>query len=66
MSAPYFLNFFLPNPASPIKPVPNKSMVAGSGTGATTALPLSFPQFMVKFEAIAVSKSLKPITAKSI
>jgi len=29
----YFLNFFLPNPARPISPEPNRSMVAGSGTG---------------------------------
>jgi len=32
----YFLkNFFLPSPARPIKPVPSRSMVAGSGTGVT-------------------------------
>jgi hypothetical protein len=29
----YFLNFFLPNTAIPKSPEPNKSMVAGSGTG---------------------------------
>ena len=28
-----FLNFLLPNPVSPIKPEPRRSMVAGSGTG---------------------------------
>ena len=29
----YFINFFLPQPASPIRPTPKRSMVAGSGTG---------------------------------
>jgi hypothetical protein len=29
----YFLNFFLPNPASPINPAPKRRMVVGSGTG---------------------------------
>jgi hypothetical protein len=29
----YFLNFFFPNPASPINPAPKRRMVAGSGTG---------------------------------
>jgi len=29
----YFLNFFLPNPASPTSPAPKRSMVVGSGTG---------------------------------
>lgn len=28
----YFLNFFLPIPAIPIKPEPKRSIVAGSGT----------------------------------
>ncbi len=31
----YFLNFFLPTPASPIKPEPKRSIVAGSGIGST-------------------------------
>ena len=32
---PYFFrNFLLPSPARPTRPVPNSSMVAGSGTGA--------------------------------
>ena len=30
----YFLIRFLPNPARPIRPVPSKKTVAGSGTGA--------------------------------
>jgi hypothetical protein len=29
----YFLNFLRPNPARPTIPTPNKSSVAGSGTG---------------------------------
>jgi hypothetical protein len=29
-----FLNFLLPHPAKPISPVPGKSIVDGSGTGA--------------------------------
>jgi hypothetical protein len=33
----YFF-FFLRTPARPIKPVPNRSMVAGSGTGAVSYL----------------------------
>ena len=28
----YFLNFFLPKPARPTKPRPNRSIVEGSGT----------------------------------
>jgi len=32
-----FLSFFLPTAASPTRPVPNRSMVAGSGTGADVA-----------------------------
>ena len=28
----YLLDLFLPNPASPASPAPNRSMVAGSGT----------------------------------
>jgi len=31
----YFLNRRLANPANPTNPVPNKSIVAGSGTGTT-------------------------------
>ena len=47
---PYFLNLFLPMPASPIKPVPSSSMVEGSGTGAVVPFPirLSLPHPMVK------------------
>jgi len=30
-----FLSFFLPIPARPIRPVPRRSIVAGSGTGET-------------------------------
>jgi len=31
-----FLNFFLPNPARPISPVPKRTIVAGSGAGAVS------------------------------
>jgi hypothetical protein len=41
-------------------------MVAGSGTGAAVALPLSFPQYMVKLEVIYVLESLNPKAVRSI
>lgn len=32
----FLKNFFLPKPARPIRPVPKRSMVAGSGTASPT------------------------------
>ena len=44
LTAVYFLNFLL-NPASPIKPEPKRSMVAGSGTEFISLTTNAPPEF---------------------
>ena len=55
----YFLNFFLPNTAIPISPEPNRSMVAGSGTGDAVD---SFAESEFELVTVVVTKRFESLT----
>lgn len=54
----YFLKFFLPNTAKPISPEPNRSMVAGSGTGEAVD---SFTESEFELVTVAVTNRLESL-----
>jgi hypothetical protein len=55
-----FLNFLLPRPARPISPVPNRIIVAGSGTGRVVGIGLLIHAPFAFVCAIMVSVSISP------
>ena len=62
----YFLNFFLPNTATPISPEPNMSSVAGSGTGEADGAPTGSEFEIVTVVVTKRLESLKLLLLSSL